>query len=96
MKKLIMVVATIIENDSNEILCALRSTEMNLSNKWEFPGGKVEINKSLSEAIVREIQEELECSIEVKEVFNDNIHEYENFIVNLKQTKLSAGLCNIL
>ena len=93
MKKLIKVVGAIIENDSNEILCALRSPEMNLPNQWEFPGGKVEENESLSEAIVREIQEELECSIEFKELFNDNTHEYEKSIVNLitLKCKLVSG-----
>ena len=83
MKKLIKVVGAIIENDNKEILCALRSPEMNMPNLWEFPGGKVEENESLSEAIVREIQEELICNIEFKELFNDNTHEYEKFIVNL-------------
>jgi 8-oxo-dGTP diphosphatase len=56
---------------------------MNLPNYWEFPGGKVEGNESLGEAIVREIQEELNCTIEFNELFNDNTHEYEKFIVNL-------------
>jgi 8-oxo-dGTP diphosphatase len=40
MKKQIKVVAAIIENDENEILCALRSPEMSMGNQWEFPGGK--------------------------------------------------------
>lgn len=83
MKKIIKVVGAIIENDDNEILCALRSPEMTLPNLWEFPGGKVEENENLEEAIIREIHEELECTIEFKEVFNDNTHEYEKFIVNL-------------
>lgn len=83
MKKLIKVVGAIIENDNNEILCALRSPKMSLPNMWEFPGGKVEENENLAQAIVREIQEELKCSIEYKEVFNDNTHDYEKFIVNL-------------
>lgn len=83
MKKPIKVVGAIIENDNNEILCALRSPKMSLPNMWEFPGGKVEENENLAQAIVREIQEELKCSIESKEVFNDNTHDYEKFIVNL-------------
>ncbi len=90
MKKLIKVVGAIIENDNNEILCALRSPEMSIPNQWEFPGGKVEENENLSEAIVREIQEELTCIVECKELFNDNTHEYENFIVNL--ITLKCGL----
>ncbi|MCY6369379.1 (deoxy)nucleoside triphosphate pyrophosphohydrolase [Clostridium ganghwense] len=83
MKKLIKVVGAIIENDNNEILCALRSPKMSLPNMWEFPGGKVEKNENLAQAIIREIQEELTCSIEYKEIFNDNTHDYEKFIVNL-------------
>ena len=83
MKKLIKVVGAIIENENNEILCALRSTKMSLPNLWEFPGGKIEEGESLVDAIVREIKEELDCTIEFIDVFNDNIHEYDKFIVNL-------------
>ena len=55
---MIKVVAAIIENENNEILCALRSPEMSLPNLWEFPGGKVESNESLFDAIEREIHED--------------------------------------
>ena len=41
-KKLVEVVAAVIENENNEILCALRSPIMVLPNMWEFPGGKIE------------------------------------------------------
>jgi len=44
MKKIINVVAAIIKNERNEILCALRSPVMKLPNLWEFPGGKIEKN----------------------------------------------------
>lgn len=93
MKKLIKVVGAIIENDNHEILCALRSPEMSIPNHWEFPGGKVEENENLSEAIVREIQEELKCEVQFKELFNDTTHEYDTFIVNLitLKCKLIAG-----
>lgn len=83
MKKLIKVVGAVIENENNEILCALRSPDMSLSNMWEFPGGKVEKDENLKEAIEREIREELDCSIEFSDIFNDNTHEYDTFIVNL-------------
>jgi 8-oxo-dGTP diphosphatase len=88
MKKLIKVVAAIIENENNEILCALRSLVMSIPNRWEFPGGKVEENEDIYSALEREIVEELDCKIETtKEVFNDNIHEYETFIINLISIK---------
>lgn len=88
MKKLVKVVAAIIENEQNEILCALRSPEMSIPNMWEFPGGKVEANEDIYSALEREIDEELDCKIETtKEVFNDNIHEYDSFIINLISIK---------
>ena len=93
MKKLVKVVGAIIENDNHEILCALRSPEMSLPNYWEFPGGKVEKDEGLATAIEREIREELTCTIQCKEVFNDNTHEYETFRINLitMKCKLIAG-----
>lgn len=88
MKKLVKVVAAIIENDQNEVLCALRSPEMSIPNMWEFPGGKVEANEDIFSALKREIDEELDCKIETsKEVFNENVHEYETFIINLISIK---------
>lgn len=87
MKKLIKVVGAIIENDNNEILCALRSPRMTLPNMWEFPGGKIEAGETLKEAIEREIKEELNCEVEFIDSFNDNTHEYDKFIVNLITVK---------
>lgn len=89
MKKIVKVVGAIIENERNEILCALRSPEMSLPNLWEFPGGKVELNETLGNAIEREIREEMSCEIKFNKVFNDNIHEYEKIIVNLITLKCS-------
>lgn len=88
MKKPITVVAAIIENDNNEILCALRSPDMTMPNLWEFPGGKVERGEGLFTALQREIEEELQCIIEPDhEVFNDHIHEYETITINLMSVK---------
>ncbi|WP_042460060.1 (deoxy)nucleoside triphosphate pyrophosphohydrolase [Neobacillus dielmonensis] len=88
MKKLVKVVAAIIENEQQEILCALRSPEMSIPNRWEFPGGKVEAGEDIFSALEREISEELNCKIETfKEVFNDNTHEYETFTINLISIK---------
>jgi 8-oxo-dGTP diphosphatase len=94
MKKLIKVVGAIIENENNEILCALRSPRMSIPNTWEFPGGKIEGNETLKDAIEREIKEELDCTVEFIDIFNDNTHEYDKFIVNLITVKcrLVAGI----
>lgn len=87
MKKLIKVVGAVIENENNEILCALRSPKMSLPNMWEFPGGKVEKDENLKQAIEREIKEELGCKVQYSYIFNDNTHEYDTFIVNLITVK---------
>lgn len=93
MKKTVKVVAAIIENENNEILCALRSPDMSIPNMWEFPGGKVEEGEDLHTALEREIEEEFSCKIKALEVFNENVHEYETFIINLValKTKLVEG-----
>ncbi|WP_026092447.1 (deoxy)nucleoside triphosphate pyrophosphohydrolase [Calidifontibacillus oryziterrae] len=83
MKKIIKVVAAIMENEHSEILCALRSPNMSIPNMWEFPGGKVEANEDLFSALEREIEEELSCKIEAHEIFNENTHEYDTFIIDL-------------
>ncbi|MGM0901838.1 MAG: NUDIX domain-containing protein [Bacillota bacterium] len=61
---------------------------MSMGNLWVFPGGKVKENEDSYSALVREISEELGCSIETSAViFNDNTHEYEAFIINLISIK---------
>lgn len=87
MKKSIKVVAAIIENDQREILCALRSPRMSMGNLWEFPGGKVEAGEDLFFALEREIQEELSCTIQPLEIFDEHSHEYESFIIHLVAIK---------
>jgi len=87
MKKTIKVVAAIIENEHREILCALRSPRMSMGNLWEFPGGKVEAGEDLFFALEREIQEELNCTIQPLEIFNEHSHEYESFIIHLVAIK---------
>jgi 8-oxo-dGTP diphosphatase len=87
MKKTVRVVAAVIENEQKEILCALRSPQMVIPNLWEFPGGKVEDGEDVYSALEREISEELECKIKAEDLFNENIHEYDSFIIHLVAIK---------
>ena len=45
--------------------------------------GKLKLEKVFTQAIVREIKEELNCEIEALQLFNDYTHEYDHVIVNL-------------
>ncbi|MEL3959990.1 (deoxy)nucleoside triphosphate pyrophosphohydrolase [Lysinibacillus endophyticus] len=87
MKKLLHVVAAIIENDQHEIFCALRGPNMSLPNYWEFPGGKIENGETPEKALVREIKEEFDCVINVGEKVEDTTWEYEDVIVRLQTFK---------
>ncbi|MET4560841.1 8-oxo-dGTP diphosphatase [Lysinibacillus parviboronicapiens] len=87
MKKNVHVVGAIIENERQEIFCALRSPDMTLANYWEFPGGKIEVGETPEQALTREITEEFNCSIKVGEKVEDTTYEYEKFIVRLETYK---------
>jgi len=82
MKK-IEVVAAVIVNEKNEIFCARRKNEGPLALKWEFPGGKIEKGESLTEALVREIEEEFSTKIKVNDFIMTVKHQYETFHITM-------------
>ncbi len=53
----------------DHLLIAKRSLDDALGGLWEFPGGKRESNETLASALVREIKEELDISIRVKDLY---------------------------
>jgi len=89
MKKTIHVVGAIIENEHQEIFCALRNPQMVLANYWEFPGGKIEQGETPEQALYREILEEFNCTIQVGKQVTVTLHEYEQFFVHLETYKAS-------
>lgn len=80
--KTINVVAAIIIKD-NKIFATQRGYG-EFKDGWEFPGGKVEQGEAPENAIVREIKEELDTLIEVKEYFDTVEYDYPNFHLSMK------------
>ena len=60
--KSIHVVAAIIKKD-NQYLIVQRNKNKHLGLKYEFPGGKIELGESKEQAVIREIDEELNLKI---------------------------------
>ena len=71
----IAVVAAIIEHD-DRFLLTRRQDGVHLSGHWEFPGGKVGAGESHSDALRREIVEELDTDVVVQELVLETTHAY--------------------
>ena len=81
---MINVVAAILEK-GDKILIAKKKEGKPLAGFWEFPGGKVENGETLEKALIRELKEEMDIEIEIKDYVGESIHDYgDNKIVSLK------------
>ena len=78
------VVVGVIINKKNQVLIAKRANHQHQGNKWEFPGGKVENDESPTEALTRELKEELGIEVKSASHLIDIRHEYIDKTVHLK------------
>jgi 8-oxo-dGTP diphosphatase len=81
--KSVIVAGAVIINERQETLCALRSAVMSMPGLWEFPGGKLEPGETAAACLVREIEEELGCTIQVGALIEDTVHDYPHLRVRL-------------
>ena len=90
MKKIDVVGAVIWDNVHHKYLATMRDKQKHQGGFWEFPGGKIEAGEKPEEALIREIEEELNCTIKVEKLLVDYTHEYPDIIV-----RLITYLCSI-
>lgn len=79
--KTIKVVAAIIVRD--EHVFATQRGYGEFKGGWEFPGGKVEGNEFLKDALIREIKEELDTEIEVGTLLDTVEYDYPKFHLSM-------------
>ncbi|BDS08604.1 NUDIX hydrolase [Oceaniferula spumae] len=90
---MINVVCAVLENAEGKVLACKRPEGKALAGKWEFPGGKVELNEEARDALHREIAEELGCSVRVGDSLTSVEHHYPSFSIRLMpfRCELVAG-----
>lgn len=70
------VVMGLLFDDVGNILIAKRNRKKRYGGFWEFPGGKIEADESVEEALRREIREELDAPIIIAEIHTGYIFEH--------------------
>jgi len=80
---MIEVSCAIIVNPEGKVLATQRSTIMPLPLKWEFPGGKIEAGETAEACLIREIREELNIDIQIKNSLPSNDHQYPDKLIRL-------------
>ena len=80
--KTIEVVAAVIVKDGK--IFATQRGYGPYKDKWEFPGGKVEHGETPEHALVREIKEELDTDIQVKEHLCSVEYNYPEFHLSMQ------------
>ena len=87
--KIVKVVAAIII-DNNKVFATQRGYG-EFKDGWEFPGGKIEPGETPQEALVREIEEELDTKIKVNEKVDTVEYDYPTFHLSM-----DCFICNVL
>jgi len=84
----------IVSQDTGRILLQQRSTKSSYPRHWGFWGGKVEPNENVSQALLRELREEIDLNVEddIVKIYpldqyhsRDKTFSYYTFIILVKE-----------
>jgi len=81
------------DGQQGRILIAQRPAEGLLGGLWEFPGGKLEPGETLPEALVRELREEMDITVEVGAFLVKVRHAFTHFKITLHafECRITSG-----
>ena len=80
--KTVKVVAAIIAQEGR--IFATQRGYGEFKDGWEFPGGKIEEGETPQQALVREIQEELDTEVEVGDLLGTVEYDYPTFHLSMQ------------
>lgn len=81
---MVRVVAALIEKEGKYLIARRNHGDPEANGKWEFPGGKVELNENEFDAIEREMREEFEVHVKALEFLCNSITEYTARTIELR------------
>jgi len=77
--------------EQGRVLAARRAHPPALAGLWELPGGKVEAGETLETAAVREIAEELGCTVEVTDSLDGTSPIGDDLVLRIVLARLAGG-----
>lgn len=88
-----LVVAGLVIADDDRVLLTQRRPNQAMPGKWELPGGKIEPGESPTDALARELLEELDVTVSVGRVWDVLFHRYPEFdlLMLVYECRLAAG-----
>jgi mutator protein MutT len=69
--------------DQEKVMLAQRPAGKHLALKWEFPGGKIEVDETPEAALHRELIEELGCTVRIITQLPSCRHSYDRGTIEL-------------
>jgi 8-oxo-dGTP diphosphatase len=76
MKRIHIVAAIIFNQDRSQIFITKRPDDKHKGGLWEFPGGKVEQNETVEQAMIRELEEEIGITVTEQALFEHLEYDY--------------------
>jgi 8-oxo-dGTP diphosphatase len=83
LKPTILVVAAALYDRDGRVLIAERPPGKHMAGRWEFPGGKVNVDEPEAQALARELREELGVEVASSRPFMRLRHSYDDRDVEL-------------
>jgi len=87
--EIVHVAVAVITNNKDQVLISKRPDDVHLGGCWEFPGGKVEVDENVEDALRREIKEELDINIQQSRPLIQITHHYKDKSVLLDVWKIT-------